>query len=133
MPPWLDTPEEVGAVLVSVLGVLGTIGAGIVMSAAGVLVVGVKVWRSKAKPVLTSTQTAAETAADQLTPNHGSSARDSLGRIELAVDRVSRDLSRQVGEIRQDMTSHNEWSDRQHSELFRRMNQLESPMEDTRP
>lgn len=133
MPPWLDSAEEVGAVIVAVLGVLGTIGAGIVMSAAGVLVVAVKVWRSKIKPVLTRTQTAAETAADQLTPNHGSSARDSLGRIELTLDRVARDLSRQVGEIRQDMGRHETVSDRQHSELFRRVNQLESPMEDTRP
>ena len=133
MPPWLDTPEEVGAILVAVLGVLGTIGAGIVMSVAGVLVAAAKVWRSKVKPVLTRTQAAAETAADQLTPNHGSSARDSLGRIERTLDRVARDLSRQVGEIRQDMTRHETVSERQHAELFRRVNHLESPMEDTRP
>ena len=133
MPPWLDSPEEVGAILVAVLGVLGTIGAGIVMAVAGVLVAAVKVWRSKVKPVLTSTQAAAETAADQLTPNHGSSARDSLGRIERTLDRVARDLSRQVGEIRQDMTRHETVSERQHAELFRRVNHLESPSEDTRP
>lgn len=129
MPPWLDSAEEVGAVIVAVLSVLGAIGVGIVGTVAAVIAA----WRSKIKPLLLQTQQDASTAADQLTPNHGSSARDSLGRIELTLDRVARDLSRQVGEIRQDMGRHETVSDRQHSELFRRVNQLESPMEDTRP
>lgn len=129
VPPWLDSPEEVGAVLVAVLGVLATIGVGIVGACAAVYAA----WRAKLKPLLTKTHEAAETAADQLTPNHGSSARDSLGRIERTLDRVARDLSRQVGEIRQDMTRHETVSERQHAELFRRVNHLESPSEDTRP
>ena len=129
MPPWLDTPEEVGAILVAVLGVLATIGVGIVGACAAVYAA----WRAKLKPLLTKTHEAAETAADQLTPNHGSSARDSLGRIERTLDRVARDLSRQVGEIRQDMTRHNDHSDRAHSEIFRRLRQIETPSEDTRP
>lgn len=129
MPPWLDTPEEAGAILVAVLGVLATVGVGIIGAIAALYAA----WRTKVKPLLTRTHNAAETAADQLTPNHGSSARDSLGRIEMTLDRVARDLSWQVGEIRTDMTRHNEWSDRQHSELFRRVNRIESPMEDTRP
>lgn len=129
VPPWLDTPEEAGAILVAVLGVLATIGVGIVGACAAVYAA----WRAKLKPLLTKTHEAAETAADQLTPNHGSSARDSLGRIERTLDRFDRSINRQLGEIRADMTRHSEWSDRQHSELFRRVNHLESPMEDTRP
>lgn len=133
MPPWLDSPEEVGAVLVAVLGVLGTIGAGIVMSAAGVLVAAVKVWRSKIKPVLTSTQTAAETAADQLTPNHGSSARDSLARIEAMVGRLDTNTNQRITDVRADVRAHVDHSDRAHSEIFRRLKQIETPTEDTRP
>ena len=133
MPPWMDTPEEVGAVLVAVLGVLGTVAAGIVMSAAGVLVAVVRVWRSKVKPVLTSTQTAAETAADQLTPNHGSSARDSLNRIERMVGRLDTNMNQRITDIRADVRAHVDHSDRAHSEIFRRLKQIETPQEDTRP
>ena len=133
MPPWLDTPEEVGAILVAVLGVLGTIGAGIVMSVAGVLVAAVKIWRSKVKPVLTSTQAAAETAADQLTPNHGSSARDSLSRIERMVSRLDTTMNQRITDIRADVRAHVDHSDRAHSEIFKRLRQIETPSEDTRP
>lgn len=133
MPPSLDTPEEVGAMLVAVLGVLGTIGAGIVMSVAGVLVAAVKVWRSKVKPVLTSTQAAAETAADQLTPNHGSSARDSLSRIETMVSRLDTTMNQRITDIRADVRAHVDHSDRAHSEIFKRLRQIETPSEDTRP
>lgn len=129
MPPWLTDPESVAAFVAALLGLVATIITGLLAVVAAV----VTVWRAKIKPLLTSTQQAANTAADQLTPNHGSSARDSLGRIEHTLDRLDRSFNRQIGEIRADMTRHNEWSDRQHSELFRRVNHLESPMEDTRP
>lgn len=129
MPPALDTPEEVAAMLAALLGVLSIVAVGIIGAVAAIIAA----WRTKLKPMLAQTQQAAETAADQLTPNHGSSARDSLGRIENSLDRLDRAMNRQIGEIRADMTRHNEWSDRQHSELFRRVHHLESPMEDTRP
>lgn len=115
--------------LAALLAVLSVFAAGVI----GVIAAVIAAWRAKVKPLLTETRTAASTAADQLTPNHGSSARDSLGRIEQTLDRFDLSINRQLGEIRADMTRHNEWSDRQHSELFRRVNHLESPMEDTRP
>lgn len=129
MPPWLTDPESVAAFIAALLGLLTTIGVGVLGSAAAVFVA----WRSKIKPLLSGTQTAAKHAAEQLTPNHGSSARDSLGRIEATLDRVDRSLNRQIGEVRADMRTHIDTNDRQHSELFRRVNHIESPMEDTRP
>lgn len=129
MPPWLDSAEEVGAVIVAVLAVLGTIAAA-ALAALGVVIAA---WRSKIKPLLTSTATAAETAADQLTPNHGSSARDALGRIERAQDELRRDLTQRLVDVRADMRSDREQHHRDHSNIFRRLNHLESPLEDTRP
>lgn len=140
MPPWLDTPEEAGAVLVAVLGVLGTIGAAIVAATAAVIVAGVKVWRSKIKPLLTETQVAATHAADQLTPNHGStvrdavrSTRDAVRRTEEAVARLDRNTNQRIGDLRADVGRYTDQNDRAHSEIFKRIRGLESPMEDTRP
>lgn len=129
MPPWLDSPEEVGAVLVAVLAVLGTVAVAVI----GTLAAVIAAWRSKVKPLLTSTQTAAETAADQLTPNHGSSARDSLGRIERSLDEVRRDLTQRMADVRADMRSDRDQHHRDHANIFRRLHSLESPPEDTRP
>ena len=133
MPPWLDTPEEAGAVLVAVLGVLGTIGAAIVAATAAVVVAGVKVWRSKIKPMLTETQVAATHAADQLTPNHGSTVRDAVRRTEEAVARLDRNTNQRIGDLRADVGRYTDQNDRAHSEMFKRIRGLESPMEDTRP
>lgn len=129
MPPWLDSAEEVGAVIVAVLAVLGTI------AAAGLAALGVVIaaWRSKVKPLLTTTATAAETAADQLTPNHGSSARDALGRIERAQEELRRELTERLGDVRADMRSDREQHRRDHDSIFTRLRVLESPPEDTRP
>lgn len=129
MPPWLDSPEEVGAVIVAVLAVLGTVGVAVI----GALAALIAAWRSKVKPLLTSTHAAAETAADQLTPNHGSSARDSLGRIEASLDEVRRDLSQRMADVRADMRSDREQHQRDHNNIFHRLRVLESPPEDTRP
>lgn len=129
MPPWLDSPEEVGAVIVAVLAVLGTVAVAVI----GALAAVIAAWRSKVKPLLTSTQTYAETAADQLTPNHGSSARDSLGRIERSLDEVRRDLSQRMADVRADMRSDREQHHRDHNNIFHRLHALESPPEDTRP
>lgn len=129
MPPALDTPEEVAAMLAALLGVLGVLAAGII----GVVATVIAAWRAKVKPLLTSTQTAASHAAEQLTPNHGSTVRDSVGRMESTLDRLDRSMSRQLGEIRADMGRQQQHNDRQHSEIFRRIHALETPMEDTRP
>lgn len=133
MPPWLDTPEEAGTLLVAVLGVLGTIGAAIVVATAAVVVAGVKVWRSKIKPILTETQVAATHAADQLTPNHGSTVRDAVRRTEEAVARLDRNTNQRIGDLRADVGRYTDQNDRAHSEIFKRIRGLESPMEDTRP
>ncbi|WP_087485753.1 hypothetical protein [Brachybacterium massiliense] len=129
MPPWLTDPEGVAAFVAALLALLVTIAGGLLAAIAAI----VAVWRAKVKPLLTDTSKAARTAADQLTPNHGSSARDSLGRIENTLDRLDRSMSRQIGEIRADMNRTTQHNDRQHSEIFRRLHALETPMEDTRP
>lgn len=132
MPPWLNTPEEAGAILVAVLGVLATVGAGIITAAAVVIVAGIKVWRSKIKPLLTETQQAATHAADQLTPNHGSTVRDAVRRTEAAVGRLDLNTNQRLADIRADVGRYTDQNDRAHSEIFKRLRGLESPMEDTR-
>ena len=99
MPPWLDSAEEVGALVVLVGTTLGMVAAALVTAAAGV----VAAWRSKLKPLLTDTRRAATAAAEQLTPNHGSSVRDALTRIETTVDRLDRSVSARLAEVRSDM------------------------------
>lgn len=128
MPPWLSDPEAVAGFIAALFALL----AAVVTGLGGLIAAGVYVWRTKFKPILTSTRTAAESAAEQLTPNHGSSARDSLGRIENTVDRLDRSMNQRLTEVRADLRTHVEHSDRQHSEIFRRMHTLESPMEDPR-
>lgn len=128
MPPWLADPEAVAGFFAVLFGLLASLVTGL----GGLIAAGVYVWRTKFKPMLTSTRIAAESAAEQLTPNHGSSARDSLGRIENTVDRLDRAVNQRIGEVRADLRTHIEHSDRQNSEIFQRMHALESPMEDTR-
>lgn len=129
MPPALDTPEEVAAALAAVLGVLGVVATGILGAAAAV----VTAWRAKVKPLLTSTQSAASHAAEQLTPNHGSTVRDAVRRTEEAVARLDRNTNQRLADLRADMRESRDQNDRAHSELFRRVRALETPMEDTRP
>ena len=125
MPPWLDSPEEAGALLVAVLGVLATVGVGIIGACAAVYAA----WRAKIKPLLTSTQDSAKKAASQLTNNHGSSTRDAIDRIELTMSLTAAD----VRELRADQRVARDDASRAHSEIFRRIRALETPMEDTRP
>lgn len=132
MPPWLDTPEEAGAVIVGVLGVLGTIAGGVLAFIGTVIAVGVKVYRSKIKPILADTQESASRAAEQLTPNHGSSAHDSLGRIENSLDRLDRGMNTRIADLRADMRAQQQGNEYDHAHIFQRLNNLESPMEDTR-
>lgn len=133
MPPWLNTPEEVGAVIVGVLGVLATIGAAVLAAVAGVIAAGVQVWRTKIKPMLADTQQSASHAAEQLTPNHGSTVQDAVRRTEAAVARLDRNTNQRLGDLRADVGRYTDQNDRAHSEIFKRLRGLESPMEDTRP
>lgn len=113
MPPALDTPEEVAAMLAALLGVLGVVGAGIITTVAGVVVA----WRAKIKPLLTDTKDAAEHAATQLTPNHGSSAKDSLARLEVNLDRMERTLSQRIVDLRADVRTDRDATNRRLSHL----------------
>jgi len=129
VPPWADSAEEIGAIAVAVVTALGLIAVAVV----GVIGTVYAAWRSKVKPLLTKTHAAAETAADQLTPNHGSSARDALGRIERSLEALDRNFNDRLKDIRADMRLETEQNDRAHSEIFRRIRSLETPYEDTRP
>lgn len=125
MPPWLESPEGVAAFIAALLGLLATIGVGIIGAVAAVMVA----WRSKLKPLLMGTQQAAQSAAHELKANHGSSTRDAVNRTEMTVNRLAEDLR----EMRTEQRSDREAGNRAHSEIFRRLRSIESPMEDTRP
>lgn len=113
MPPFIDSPSEVGAILVAVLGGLATVGVAIVGAAAAVYTA----WRSKLRPLLLETKDAAEHAATQLTPNHGSSAKDSLERLEISLDRMERTLSQRIVDLRADVRTDRDATNRRLSHL----------------
>ena len=125
MPPALDTPEEVAAMLAALLSVLGAVAVGII----GVIATVIAAWRAKVKPLLTETKQSANRAAEQLTNNHGSSTRDAIDRIEMTMSLTAAD----VREIRADQRTDRDAASRAHAEIFRRIRALETPMEDTRP
>lgn len=125
MPPALDTPEEVAAMLAMLLGVLGVVGAGIIAALAAVLAA----WRAKIKPLLTDAKDAAEVAANQLQNNSGSSTRDAIDRTE----RMTGHLLDEVRDLRAEQRSDRTSAERAHSEIFRRLRSLETPYEDPRP
>lgn len=118
MPPWIDSPEEVGAILTGVVVVVGSLAATVLAALGGVYAV----WRSKIKPLLAGTQAAASSAAEQLQTNHGSSMRDAVNRIE-----------HHILDIRADQRNDRITSERARAEIFRRIRALETPGEDTRP
>lgn len=111
--------------LAALLGVLGVVAVGIIGTIAAV----VAAWRAKVKPLLADTQQAAERAAFQLTNNHGSSTRDAIDRMEVTMSLTAAD----VREIRADQRVARDDASRAHSEIFRRIRALETPLEDTRP
>lgn len=125
MPPALDTPSEVGAVLVAVLGVLGTVGVGIIGAVA--MVYGA--WRAKLRPILMETKAAANAAAHQLENNSGSSTKDAVDRIEAQVAQVARDIRYLRGNMRSQQTS----NDDIHRDHSQRLRALETPHERTHP
>jgi hypothetical protein len=125
MPPWLDSAEEVAAVATAVVVAVGAVAATFFTALAGVWAV----WRAKIKPLLTETKHSANRAAEQLVNNHGSSTRDAIDRIEMIMSLTAAD----VREIRADQRTDRETASRAHSEIFRRIRALETPMEDTRP
>lgn len=125
MPPWLDSAEEVAALVTAVIVAIGAVVAALVTAIAGVIAV----YRAKIKPMLSGTQQAAQQAAYELRANHGSSTRDAINRTEKNIDHLIHELRDMRTEQRTDRDAGN----RAHSEIFRRMRQLETPMEDTRP
>lgn len=125
MPPWLDSPEEVGIAIGALFGVLGAVGVG----AVGLVAAVVSAWRSKVKPLLVGTQRSAAVAAFELRNNHGSSTRDAVDRIE----RSTRDLRADIRDMRRELVEDRSAGNRAHSEIFRRLHSLESPPEDTGP
>ena len=128
MPPWLDSAEEVAAVATAVVVAVGAIVAAFITASAGVYAV----WRSKVKPLLTRTEVAASHAAEQLTPNHGSTVRDAVRRTEAAVGRLDLNTNQRIGDLHALMGRHIDQNDRAHSEIFKRLHQIESPPEETR-
>lgn len=128
MPPWLNDPESVAAFVAALLGLLATIGVAIVGACGAVMMA----WQSKIKPLLTGTQAAAQHAAEQLTPNHGSTVRDAVRRTEAAVGRLDLNTNQRIGDLHALMGRHIDQNDRAHSEIFKRLHQIESPPEETR-
>lgn len=124
MPPWLDSAEDVAALATAVIVAVGLVVSAVVAAAAGVIAV----WQAKVKPLLTSTQTAAEVAAHESRPNSGKSMRDAIDQQAESIDQQG-DL---LVEILAMMRTRDDKSDRAHSEIFRRINTLES-RKDTRP
>lgn len=122
MPPALDTPEEVAAIVAAVLAVLGVAGAGVV----GVVAAIVAAWNSKVRPLLADTQNAAHVAAHELRNNSGGSTRDAVDRIET----VARELRGDVRDLRHELSDDRTAGNRTHSELFRRLHALESPIQE---
>lgn len=132
MPPWLDSPEEVGAVLVGVLGALATIGVAVVGTVAAVIAA----YRAKIKPLLTGTRSAAEAAAHQLQNNSGSSTRDAVDRIERAATeslRLAQQNSRDVRYLRGDVANWQNHNNSVHEDHGTRLRSLETPHERTLP
>ncbi|WP_114856476.1 hypothetical protein [Brachybacterium sp. YJGR34] len=117
MPPWLTDPEGVAAFAAALFTLLSLIVGGLLAAVAGVIAV----WRAKVKPLLTTTQDAAQVAAHESRPNSGKSMRD-------AIDQQG-DL---LIEVLAQMRSRDETSERVHSEMFRRIYNLES-RKDTTP
>lgn len=121
MPPSLDTPDEIATVIVAVIVALGTITGGIVAAVA----LGVAWWRSHIGPLIRGAADDLAVARAQVSPNHGSSMSDALGRVETAVQGLTIDLR----ELRSDAREDRKASDRAHSEIFHRLRSLESPPE----
>ncbi|WP_141740581.1 hypothetical protein [Dermabacter sp. HMSC06F07] len=118
MPPALDTPEEVAAMLGSLLGLLATFAVGLF----GALAIAYAAWTKKLKPLLTETREAARSAAHELTNNSGGSTRDAVDRIET----IALELREDNRQVRREIENHRDYADRNLSEIFRRIYALES-------
>ena len=118
MPPWLDTPGELGVVIGAVL----TAGAAVIAAMLGAAAVILAAWRAKLAPLLHSTADHAQVAAEAVSANHGSSLRDAVVRLEASMAGLTVDLRDMRGEARDDRRQ----SDRAHSEIFKRLRALES-------
>lgn len=118
MPPALDTPEEVAAMLGSLLGLLATFAVGLF----GALAIAYAAWVKKLKPLLTETREAARSAAHELTNNSGGSTRDAVDRIE-ALTREVREDNRQ---LHRELADNRAYADRNLAEIHKRLYALES-------
>lgn len=118
MPPALDTPEEVAAMLGALLGLLATFAVGLF----GALAIAYAAWAKKLKPLLTETREAARSAAHELTNNSGGSTRDAVYRIET----IALELREDNRQVRREIENHRDYADRNLSEIFRRIYALES-------
>ncbi|UEB89922.1 hypothetical protein [Dermabacter jinjuensis] len=118
MPPALDTPEEVAAMLGTLLGLLATFAVGLF----GALAIAYAAWTKKLKPLLTETREAARSAAHELTNNSGGSTRDAVDRIET----IALELREDNRQVRREIENHRDYADRNLSEIFRRIYALES-------
>lgn len=118
MPPALDTPEEVAAMLGTLLGLLATFAVGLF----GALAIAYAAWAKKLKPLLTETREAARSAAHELTNNSGGSTRDAVDRIET----IALELREDNRQVRREIENHRDYADRNLSEIFKRLYTLES-------
>lgn len=118
MPPALDTPEEVAAMLGTLLGLLATFAVGLF----GALALAYAAWAKKLKPLLTETREAARSAAHELTNNSGGSTRDAVDRIET----IALELREDNRQVRREIENHRDYADRNLSEIFKRIYALES-------
>lgn len=104
-----------------VIGAVLTAGAAIVSALLGAVAVIVGAWRAKLAPLLHSTADHAQTAAEAVSANHGSSLRDAVVRLEASMAGVAGD----VRDIRTEARENRAQSDRAHSEIFHRLRSLE--------
>lgn len=118
MPPWLDTPGELAAIVVAVI----TAGGTVIASMLGAAAVIIAAWRAKLAPLLNATADHAQTAAEAVSANHGSSLRDAVVRLEAGMAGVAGDVRDMRAEARENRAQ----SDRAHSEIFHRLRSLEN-------
>nr|DAL28234.1 MAG TPA_asm: Protein of unknown function (DUF2746) [Caudoviricetes sp.] len=130
MPPYLDTPEELGTLILAVVTALGALTVGTLGVIATVLVA----WRTKVRPLLIESRDEAATAAQQLRNNSGSSTRDAIDRTETlateirdGINGVRTETLGEVRALRGEVGQLRDTSERTHAEVFKRLGALETP------
>lgn len=108
-------PETTDSI-VQTITTIGAILSAIVVMVGGLLAAALFVWRTKIKPELQATRADAKVAAHEVMPNSGKSLRD-------AIDRQGRLLVEMSASLREDRAA----GERTHSEIFKRLHEIESP------